>query len=521
MKKEFNAEGVCYPEDHYMMDVSTKFKDILALIKRGKYFTINRPRQYGKSTMLHLLALHLQQSDTYLPIALNFQGMDEKWLQSDTKFAQMVMLEVIKTFKYTDKERYQLLSKLGKEIKDMNELSDVITQFVHQNKKKLVLLIDEVDASSEYASFLNFLGMLRTKYLARKVPRHATFHSVILAGVYDVKSLKHKLRNPEEAKYNSPWNIAIDFEIEMAFQPNEIAVMLEEYSKAEGVKIDVPVIAKRLYYHTAGYPFLVSKLCRITAEKVIKDRTTWTLDDIEQSVQLLLKENNTNFDSLINNLENNEELYNLVYQVLIEGVVIPFNPDDKLIHLGRMYGIFKENGRLKIHNRIYEQRLYNYMATKTLRTYLKAGNRSFGDTAYINKDNTLDLENVLKNFQIFMKKERSKKDKDFIEREWRLIFLSFLHPIVNGKGYAFKEVEISEEKRLDIVITYFQLKYIIELKLWRGPKKHREGLDQLADYLEVHSIKNGYLIIFDTRKNKTWEMKPILHKGKVIFAVWV
>ena len=44
-----------------------------------------------------------------------------------------------------------------------------------------------------------------------------TFHSVILAGVHDVKNLKLKLRPDEERKYNSPWNIAVEFDIDMDF----------------------------------------------------------------------------------------------------------------------------------------------------------------------------------------------------------------------------------------------------------------------------------------------------------------
>jgi len=102
-----------------------------------------------------------------------------------------------------------------------------------------------------------------------------------------------------------------------------------------------------------------------------------------------------------------------------------------------------------------------------------------------------------------------------------LIFLAYLQPILNGKGHSFREVETSEEKRLDIVVTYLQFKYIIELKIWRGEKQHKKGLDQLANYLDAHNIKEGYLLIFDTRKDKTWDTKIINHQGKEIFTVWV
>lgn len=49
-----------------------------------------------------------------------------------------------------------------------------------------------------------------------------TFKSVILAGVYDIKNLKHKLRNDDEHKYNSPWNIAADFNVDMSFSQKDI-----------------------------------------------------------------------------------------------------------------------------------------------------------------------------------------------------------------------------------------------------------------------------------------------------------
>jgi hypothetical protein len=219
-------------------------------------------------------------------------------------------------------------------------------------------------------------------------------------------------------------------------------------------------------------------------------------------------------------LENNEELYQLVSAVLIDGAFIPYNPDEPVIRLGRMYGIFKGNGRLQIHNRIYEQRIYNYMAAVRLRQMLQQQEYRLGDQ-FTKDDGGLDLARVLRRFQAFMKEQYSKRDESFKEREWRLIFLSFLKPILNGRGYDFKEVETSEEQRLDIVVTYMQWRYIIELKRWSGEKAHERGLDQLANYLEIHGVNEGWLLIFDDRKNPTWKEEYIHHKGKEIFAVWV
>ena len=81
-------------------------------------------------------------------------------------------------------------------------------------------------------------------------------------------------------------------------------------------------------------------------------------------------------------------------------------------------------------------------------------------------------------------------------------FLAFIKPIINGTGFDFKEVQVSEEKRLDVVITYNSFKYIIEMKIWRGLKYHETGLKQLCDYLDIHGLDKGYLVIFNFNKNK-------------------
>jgi len=242
------------------------------------------------------------------------------------------------------------------------------------------------------------------------------------------------------------------------------------------------------------------------------------IEDVEIAVQEILRKDNTNFESLIKNIENNDTLYNLVYRVLIEGEKVPFNPHEVLIGVGRMYGIFKMNGHLKIHNKIYEQILYNYLTAKTIISLPKGNNYS---EHFLLENRALDMPAILRKFQQFMKEQYSKKQIQFLEEQGRLIFLSFFTPILNGQGYAFREVQISLEKRLDIVVTYLQFRYIIELKKWYGPKAHQAGLDQLADYLDIHGVSKGYLVIFDARKKKDWNEQAIRHKGKDIFMVWV
>ena len=61
--KSFNTTAVCIPEKHYMVDLSERMKEIKKMVDAGKYFTINRARQYGKTTTLNELGSFL--SDEY------------------------------------------------------------------------------------------------------------------------------------------------------------------------------------------------------------------------------------------------------------------------------------------------------------------------------------------------------------------------------------------------------------------------------------------------------------------------
>ena len=110
---------------------------------------------------------------------------------------------------------------------DFRTLSNLFSEICMTSQKPFILVIDEVDQASNQAQFLAFLGMLRDKYLKRA--KRPTFQSVILAGVYDIKNLKLKIREENEHRYNSPWNIAADFRVDMSFSADDIAGMLSEY----------------------------------------------------------------------------------------------------------------------------------------------------------------------------------------------------------------------------------------------------------------------------------------------------
>lgn len=525
--RKFNVTGNCIPEKHYFVKIDHKVEQIFELIEEGAYFMINRPRQYGKTTTFSFLAKFLIEKKEYLPIKISFEGLSATRYEKESSFIEAFLSLLRKWFLIQKNSDLVSLIEEQAPLIYLDQLGDWLTEFMAKIEKKVVLLIDEVDKSCNNQLFLDFLGLLRSKYLAQQNGEDLSFHSVILAGVHNVKTLKLKIQSNQENEqqtmvYNSPWNIAADFKVKMSFSIEEISGMLMGYSQEKKVDMNIPEIADALLYYTSGYPFLVSKLCKIIDEKLMQDSSTWEQSWVELASQQILSDKNPNFESLIQNLENHGPLRNLAHELLILGDQKNYNQDNPLIDLGSIYGIFQNQaGNLKIHNRIYEQRIYNYLISK-IETSSRSRYDSFQGSLLQQKD-FLDFEKVLLQFQKFMRSEYSEKDKQFLERNGRLVFLAFLKPILNGRGFDFKEVEVSEEKRLDIVVTYLSEKYVVELKLWHGEKSHQKGLNQLANYLERLSLNRGYLLIFDLRKkqNQLWQPKKIKIQGKEIFAVWV
>ena len=84
--KTFNTTAVCVPSKHYMVDISEKVTEIKKMVDTGKYFTINRARQYGKTTTLTALKRVLTQD--YTVLSLDFQKISNAGFATEEKFVQ-------------------------------------------------------------------------------------------------------------------------------------------------------------------------------------------------------------------------------------------------------------------------------------------------------------------------------------------------------------------------------------------------------------------------------------------------
>lgn len=356
-----------------MVDLSSRLSHMKKMVDKGQYFSVTRARQYGKTTTLAALADCLKTE--YTVVFLDFQMIGSEMYKNEDSFSRAFAICFLDEFLTECKTKSEALDATVNELKKMLEqqspfylmlLFRYLIAICEQAPKPILLMIDEIDSAANNQVFLDFLSQLRNYYLQRNRKGTLTFHSVILAGVYDVKNLKRKLRPEEEHKINSPWNIAVDFNLDMSFSKNEIAGMLREYETDKNTGMDVDTMAGLIYDETSGYPFLVCRLCKILDEELpgngmFKNRSeSWSRQGFLTAVRILVLEKNTLFDSLNHRLEEYPELERMVSRLLFNGEKLVYNPDLDAIETSILFGFVKRDGAAAvITNRIFETRLYN------------------------------------------------------------------------------------------------------------------------------------------------------------------
>ncbi len=524
MKRYFNVNGTCRPECHYMVNLTARMQIMKNMIDQGQYFSINRARQYGKTTTLRALSQYLGEDCTV--VSLDFQKMSYLDFENESAFVNGLAREISKKIRQAvdvpDGTRYRL-QEIAQEkhsrIK-MAEIFDCFSEWCGQSVKPVVLMVDEVDTATNNQVFLDFLAQLRASYLDRDaVP---TFQSVILAGVYDVRNIQRKLRPQKEHKQNSPWNIAAAFRVDMSFSADEIAAMLAEYEGDHHTGMDIGEMSGLIYTFTSGYPYLVSSLCKYMDEELegtdgFPDKHhAWTRKGFMEAEKLLVNENNTLFQSLTGKLTDYPELRSLLYGLLFMGRPIPYVPQNPYIDVAAMFGFIKnDQGTAVISNRIFESVLYNLFISEEFATS-KMYDAGVQERNQFIVDGQLDMRRILETFIETFDYLYGDEDETFLEDAGRRNFMLFLKPIINGIGNCYVEPQTRNRERMNLVIAYRGQQYIVELKVWRGNAYHERGEKQLSDYLDYFHLKKGYMLSFNFNRKKTIGIREIVLGDKVL-----
>ena len=523
--KEFNTTAVCIPSKHYMVDLSERVKEIRKLVDAGKYFTISRARQYGKTTTLTALRQSLE--DEYVVLSLSFERITKANFLTEQSFVKAFCRlfkknpVLYRSIPDEIREQFDDYIQRREEKAEMDELFITLGEWCAISDKPIVLLVDEVDSATNNQVFLDFLGLLRDGYISRDAEDLPTFQSVILAGVTDVRHLKSKIRDEQDAKQNSPWNIAADFTIDMSFSKDDIRGMLNEYEADHHTGMDTEEIAGIIRDYTDGYPFLVSRICQladVTVGKTMSLSEAWTKNGIEEAIKLLLAEDNTLFQSLTKNLNNYPELRESVRSILMEGERIAWNQQQDAIVQMQMYGLIKnDHNTVRVANRIFETMLYNlFLSDEELKSNVFTKEGQLAKNLFV-EDGKLNMRRILERFiDTYTEVCGPLKDK-FKEKDGREQFLLYLRPIINGTGNYYIEAQTRDQTRTDVIVDYLGRQYIIELKIWRGERYNAEGEKQITEYLDYWKLDTGYMLSFNFNQKKEQGVKRVEIGDKVLY----
>lgn len=124
-------------------------------------------------------------------------------------------------------------------------------------------------------------------------------------------------------------------------------------------------------------------------------------------------------------------------------------------------------------------------------------------------------------WQAFWRKDGHLAVEGFGYRESgpHLMLMSFLQRVVNGGGRVEREYGLGRGA-LDLMVFWREERHVIEVKIRRDTETEAEALDQVARYLDHAGLHEGWLVMFDPRKDRSWAerlfVREVEHQGKKI-----
>ncbi len=514
--REFNTTGLCVPERHYMVDISGRVAQMRAMVEGGDYFCVNRARQYGKTTSL--VALERALEGDYAVASLDFQGLSHASFRTEGHFVRGLSRMLVRNVSLPPRAAEEVGALARGSVADLalDDLFFAFDTWCGESESPVVLIVDEVDSATNNQVFLDFLAQLRLQYLTReKNPSAPAFRSVVLAGVTDIKHLKARIRPDEASKVNSPWNIAADFDVDMSFSVADVAGMLAQYEADHATGMDVRAVAEEVVAWTGGYPFLVSRVCQL----MDRHGFGWDGGGVDTAVRLLLKDDDVSlFESLTGKLEDFPALKAQLRETLMRGEPVDFSPYDETQKLLRMYGFVTERGdKMVVANRVFETLLYDYfLAEEQTGAVRRAGD--LGRSLFV-EGGRLDMCAVLEGFrrtyvEVYGPLEEGGR---FAEKDGRELFLMYLKPIINGTGNYYVEAQTRDQTRTDVIVDYLGERFVVELKVWRGPRYNEAGERQVAGYLDYFGLSVGAVPFFNISKRKEPGLRRVAVGDKVLW----
>jgi len=514
--RTFETRGPVDPSRHYVVPRTEKIADLGRRIKDGRYIVIFAPRQTGKTTFFRWALDSLDE--TYLPIKLNFE--DYKELASD-EFYHYLKQDILQEIENVDRfHQSQHDTALHQFLENYSITSSTSMRVFFEQlggylkNRRLAIIIDEFDGipTKEVSPFLH---ALRRIYLSEGPNRCP--YSVGIVGVKSITQLNYD-------RSISPFNIQDEFALPN-FTRSQVYALLAQYT-AEVGQAFAPEVIDNLHKQTAGQPFLVNRMAQIlTTEMGIARQETISVPHFERAHQRISNEQNVHLEHLTTNIRRQPRFETILMEICSYEAGIPFNLHNEYISELVTYGILKagEDGFCEMANPIYQ-----YCIVQTFRPIINGLERQYlpedtdaGFFDYLTSDDKIDMRSLLANFRDFIARAGFRilqvpdTPQEFVGQYLLFAYLDqFMRQM---RGFIYPEVRTGRG-RMDLILLHQGDKYIVETKIWEGKKSYQASLHQLAKYLKLEGIAEGYYIVFDHRKKPKARFDTDTIEGKAIVS---
>ena len=506
--RTFGTHGRVYPEDHYVVPRTEETASFIRRVKAGKYITLFAPRQTGKTTFFRLALDALTTEDpTYFPIQLDFQTTRNATpLTFYEHLYYMIHLQIQSVFQAHGRAPSEALTQFLANttltdhlsmIRFFGHLGSVLDSDSHQQTqpfKRVLLLIDEFDGIPQVV-LSDFLYSLRQIYLSDEMQCP---HSVGIVGVKSITQLDYD-------RSVSPFNIQDEFHLPN-FTLEQVRELLWQYTDEVGQAF-APDVIEALHKQTAGQPFLVNRFAQIlTAELDIPKTETLTMAHFAKAHARLLRERNTNTAHLTTNIRKDPRFESMLMRIMARDEGVDFNLYNDVISELATYGVIKEgaDGMCEILNPVYL-----YCILQAFKPVVNGLEQEYFPedmedpfSAYLTSAGEIALEVLLDNFRDFIARAgfRVLQVPDTPQESvGRHLLLAYLDAFVRRIGGVMHLEVQTGRGRMDLIITHNQRKYIVETKIWRGEHRYQAGKKQLAAYIQLEGVREGYYVVFDHR----------------------
>jgi hypothetical protein len=446
--------------------------------KGGHYITVWAPRQRGKTWVMQQVVGKVKKRGDFDVAILTMQSARNVTTAEET-------LRILTT---------ELQMWFGKVFPAVTAWQDLVWLFSAAHfDKPLILILDEFDAIGE--TFINaFANEFRKMHIQRlneadkrSGEKSCLLHGLALVGVRSVLGI--------ENVSGSPFNVQRSLHIpNLTFE--EAQEMYRWYERASGQEVEQAVI-DRVFYETRGQPGLVSWLGELLTETYNPDPSSpITMTHFEavygKALHVLPSNNLLNIISKARQ----EPYQSVVLELFRTGEPAPFSYEDPLLNFLYLNGVIDWEERsadeydVRFPCPLVQRRLFNYFS-RTLFRHIGRLHAPFDDLSDTITESSLNVKNLLRRYQVYLRENRDWLFKDVPRRVsdlrvYEAVYHFNLYTFLSGflrhrRGTVYPEFPTGNGK-IDLIVRYAGVTYGIEVKSFTNRYGYREALQQAARY---------------------------------------